>query len=124
MEEDSDLSKGELIELIKEWKKIDDELKAIQKGIKERRDKKKQISLMLVKVMRDNEIDCFDINNGKLIYTKNKVKCPLNKEYLISAIHKFLGNNKNNECEKLTEFILENRETKIKEGIRCKTNKN
>ena len=41
MDEDNDLSKGELIELIKEWKKIDDELKAIQKGIKERRDKKK-----------------------------------------------------------------------------------
>ena len=36
--------------------------------------------------MKSNEIDCFDINDGKLVYTQNKVKTPLSKKHLMSAL--------------------------------------
>ena len=39
-----------------------------QKEIKVRRNKKKELSDKLIKVMRTNDIECFDINNGKLLY--------------------------------------------------------
>jgi len=60
-----EISKAELINLVKNWKQLDDELKTIQKELKERRNKKKIITEQLVKIMRNNEIDCFDINKGK-----------------------------------------------------------
>ena len=41
-----------------------------QKQIKAKRVEKKELTGSLVDVMKTNEIDCFDINNGALVYTK------------------------------------------------------
>ena len=69
--------------------------------------------------MKTHEIDCFDINDGKLLYTKNKGKTPLNKNNLLSALEKYFDNEKVN-AEEVTNFILDNREIKIKEGLKKK----
>ena len=67
-------TKEELVKIIKEWITIDDTIKSLQKNIKDNRDIKKTLTDTLVNIMKTNEIDCFDINNGKLIFCKNKVK--------------------------------------------------
>lgn len=123
-DDETEISKTELINLIKEWKQLDDELKLIQKNIKERKDKKKILSEKLVKIMKNNEIDCFDINNGKLLYTKTKVKTTINKNYLLEIMSHYFKDDDNVEIDKVTDYILDNRNVKIKEGIRCKLNKN
>lgn len=119
-----DISKAELINLIRSWKQLDDELKTIQKQIKERRNKKKIITEQLVKIMRNNEIDCFDINNGKLLYTQSKLKSTISRPYLLDVMSKYFADDDTIEIDKVTDFILENRNVKIKEGIRCKLDKN
>lgn len=119
-----EISKAELINLIRNWKQLDDEIKLIQKDIKEKKDKKKQITEQLVKIMRNNEIDCFDINNGKLLYTKSKLKSTINRPYLLEVMSKYFADDDTVEIDKVTDFILENRNVKIKEGIRCKLDKN
>ena len=124
MSNDQDISKAELINIIKNWKQLDDELKAIQKEIKERKNKKKNLTEQLVKIMRSNEIDCFDINNGKLLYTQSKQKSSINRAYLLEVMSKYFQNDNSIEIDKVTDFILENRQVKIKEGIRCKLDKN
>ena len=88
-DEESNISKAELIEIIKEWRTLDEEIKAIQKEIKVRRNKKKELSDKLIKVMRTNDIECFDINNGKLLYTKSKLKETINKSYLMKVINNY-----------------------------------
>ncbi len=123
-DDETEISKTELITLIKEWKQLDDELKLIQKNIKERKDKKKILSEKLVKIMKNNEIDCFDINNGKLLYTKTKVKTTINKNYLLEIMSHYFKDDDNVEIDKVTDYILDNRNVKVKEGIRCKLNKN
>jgi hypothetical protein len=120
----SEISKTDLINLIRNWTQLDDELKIIQKNLKEKKNKKKQITEQLVAIMRNNEIDCFDINNGKLIYTQNKLKTSINKPYLLDIISKYFNDDSSIEIEKVTDYILNNRNIKIKEGIRCKFNKN
>lgn len=122
-EDDTNISKAHLIELIKEWRKLDEEIKTIQKEIKIRRDIKKELSNKLIKVMATNEIDCFDINNGKLLYTKSKLKEPINKSYLMKAINEFFNEDESVETEKVADHILDSRRIKIKEGIRCKLDK-
>ena len=112
-------TKEELVENIKKWVSYDYEIKNLQKSMKEIRDKKKELTKSLIDVMKNHEIDCFDINDGKLLYTKNKVKTPLNKNNLMIALEKYFENESVN-VEEVTNFILDNREIKIKENLKKK----
>lgn len=116
-------TKDELVRSIKEWVQIDSEIKALQKEIKDRREKKKELTENLVDVMKTNEIDCFNINDGKLIYSKNKVKSPVNKKHLLSCLVKYFDDD-GQTAEEISKFIMDSRETKIKETIRRKQPKN
>tara|TARA_B100001093_G_C26534263_1_gene887357 strand:- start:266 stop:619 length:354 start_codon:yes stop_codon:yes gene_type:complete len=114
-------TKDQLVQHIKEWITVDEEIKSLQKEVKTRKEKQKDLTKELMDVMKTNEIDCFDLNDGKLVYTKSKTKQTINKKYLISTLIKCLEDPK--DAEKVTEFILENREEKIRENIRRKKDK-
>lgn len=112
-------TKEELVDNIKKWVSYDYEIKNLQKSMKEIREKKKELTKSLIDVMKNHEIDCFDINDGKLLYTKNKVKTPLNKNNLMIALEKYFENESVN-VEDVTNFILDNREIKIRENLKKK----
>ena len=112
-------TKEELVENIKKWVSYDYEIKNLQKSMKEIREKKKELTKSLIDIMKNHEIDCFDINDGKLLYTKNKVKTPLNKNNLMIALEKYFENESVN-VEDITNFILDNREIKIRENLKKK----
>ena len=114
-------TKDELIKHIKDWMDVDNELKDLQRRAKDLRTTKKKLSESLVDVMKKNEIDCFDINNGKLMYTRNKVRSALNKKHLITALLDYF-NNDAKKAQDISEHILETRQVKIVEGIKHKIN--
>lgn len=116
------MDKEELVDRIKEWINIDNELKELQKASKERRLRKKELTDTLVHVMKDNEIDCFDVKEGKLIYTQNKVKTSLSKKKLLLALQSYYKDDPI-QCKNVSEFILNSREEKINETIRRKITK-
>ena len=111
-----------LINNIKNWLELDNEIKKLQKIIKEKRKEKKEYTNNLVEIMKNNEIDAFDINDGKLLFTSQKIKTPLSKKHLIFSIGKFFPNDENISAQ-LSEYILNSREIKTKENIKRK-NKN
>lgn len=113
-------SKEELVKTIKDWINIDDEIQKLQKQLKEFKLEKKELSENLLEIMKDNEIDCFDINNGKLLMHKTKTKCPLNKKALMDSLEKYFERMPNIDTNDVSNFILENREIKIKENIKRK----
>jgi hypothetical protein len=118
-------TKEVLVSAIKEWIQNDNEIKTLQREIKSRKDKKKIISDKLVNIMKTNEIDCFDINDGKLIYTQNKVKTSLSKKHITTCLEKYFKNSDNKEIvDDLSNYILDNREVKVTETIRRKQHKN
>ena len=82
-------TKEQLVQHIKGWMSNDNEIREIQARLKELKDKRKGYADNLVEIMRKNEIDCFDVNDGKLIYTKTKVKAPFNKTNLASSLMKY-----------------------------------
>ena len=112
-------SKQELVSLIKDWIGCDNKLKQLQKTAKEIRVEKKALTEHLVNVMKDNEIDCFDINDGKLVYKQNKVKTPLSKKHLLSALMNYYKDDPQS-AEEVSNFIMESREEKVKESIQRK----
>jgi chaperonin cofactor prefoldin len=63
-------TKEELVKHIRGWIQIDNDINTLQKQMKTLREDKKNLTASLVDVMKSNDIDCFDINDGKLIYAK------------------------------------------------------
>ena len=115
-------TKEELVSHIKNWIQLDNNISTLQKQIKELREQKKNLTGDLVNVMKSNEIDCFDINNGKLMYSRTRVKKPINKSSLLLALKEYFGEDTKSVAE-IGEHILNSREESIKETIRRKTNK-
>ena len=113
-------TKDVLVSKIKEWISHDDNIKLLQKQIKVHRTEKKALTDALVDIMKTNEIDCFNINDGKLVFSKNKVKNPLNKKTLLVALEKYFENTPGINAQDVGEFVFENRETTIRENIRRK----
>jgi hypothetical protein len=112
-------TKEQLVNNIKEWIKMDGEILKLKADIKERNNKKKILTNELVDVMKKNEIDCFDINGGALVYKKNKIKKPINSKTLLSALQNYYKEQPT-VAEELTQHILNSREEQVKETIKRK----
>jgi hypothetical protein len=115
-------NKEQLVKTIKEWVKIDNEIRTLQQQLSIRKKEKKTISDSLIEVMKNNEIDCFDINDGQIIYNKKNVKKPITKKMLLNVLSNFFDNDTAKATE-LNNYILENREDVVKENIVRKVNK-
>lgn len=109
-------TKDQLIQTIKEWVKIDNEIRALQKEQSKRKTEKKKISVELMEVMRANQIDCFDINDGQLMYSKKNVKKPITKKNLMTILSTYCKGDVEKAAE-MNDFILSRREEVVKESI-------
>ena len=115
-------TKEQLITNIKEWIKIDSEINNFRKQIKERTNAKKLLTENLITTMKKNEIDCFDINGGAIVYKQSKVKKALNGKSLLAALKSYYKDNEN-VAQDLTKHILDSREEQVKETIKRKIDK-
>tara|TARA_E500000178_G_C16960909_1_gene725976 strand:- start:284 stop:634 length:351 start_codon:yes stop_codon:yes gene_type:complete len=113
-------NKEVLVNLIKEWITLDDTIKEVVSKSKELKSKQKAISENLLSIMKENEIDCFDVNSSKIVYCKNKSKIGLNKKNLLENLDKYFNGREDINTSEIRDFIFENRETKIKENIKRK----
>ena len=113
------MEQDELINNIKQWLKLDNEIKELNKLIKEKRFERKQFSDNLVVTMKDRGIDCFDITGGQLQFTQNKIKKPISKKHLILSLQEFFKD-KQFETNNLCNYILNSREEITKEYIKRK----
>jgi hypothetical protein len=111
------INKTEIIESIKEWMRIDNEIRNLNKEVRDRKTQQINISKRLMTTMKDNKIDEFNVKDGKLIYSKKQVKKPITKKYLTDVLMKYYDGDAEQATE-LNSFIDENRETIAKESIR------
>jgi len=109
-------TKQQLIFSIREWVKIDNEIRKLKKEENIRKQEQKRISGHLIEVMRKNEIDEFDLNDGKIMYTKKNVKKPITKRVLLDLLQKYY-NGDSEKANDINNFILSNREEKEVESI-------
>jgi hypothetical protein len=117
-------SKEKLAQNVKNWLQIDKEIQILQKELKDRKKKKNDYTNTLLTIMKTNEIDCVDINEGKILYTQSNVKKPINKHHLEECLTKFFEKNPSIPTDEVVQFILENRPINVKESIRHKPLKN
>jgi len=112
-------TKDQLVQAVKGWIQLDNELRELAKIAKEKREQKKNISIELMEVMKTNEIECLDINDGQICYKKSKSKKPLNKDNLLGILQKYFQDDStlNSRSSDITKFIFENRDVVDKETI-------
>ena len=115
-------TKEELISNIREWIKIDNDLMNLKKEIKNKTANKKTLTENLVKVMKSNAIDCFDINGGALVYSQKKTKKPISGKYLLLQLEKYYKEQPDM-AKEVTQHLLNNREENVKEDIKRKVKK-
>jgi hypothetical protein len=115
-------TKEELIQKIKEWLKIDNDIIRLNKDLKELKKKQKILTNTLVNVMKTNQLECVDINGGKILYKKSISKKPINSKMLLNTLKTFFSTNPST-ADEVTEYILNNREIIIKETIKRKIDK-
>lgn len=107
-----------VVENVKEWIKVDNEIRVLQKEMKDRKERKKDLTAALVNILRDSDIDGWNTKEGKLEYVKTKTKSALNKAHIREALAKFIENDE--QVEAMTQFIYESRGVKEKESIKRK----
>lgn len=115
-------TKEELVQNIKDWVKIDNDIRLLNMELTKRKMEKKKISELLIQTMKTNEIDVFDINNGKIIYSKRTMKRPVTKKALLDILSKYYQGNLE-QAQDVNNFILDNREIVVKENLIHRFNK-
>jgi hypothetical protein len=118
MEED----KEQLVQIVKSWLKLDNEIRSLQQEILVRRKSKTEMSQQLMAAMKNKNIEGLDINDGQLIYTRKTVKKSMSKKMLMDILSKYYEGDfmKVNE---INSFITENREEVVRESIVRKISK-
>lgn len=112
-------AKEELISNIREWIKIDNEITKLKNELKAKTIKKKMLAENLVTVMKNNSIDCFDINGGSLIYKQKKTKNTISGKYLLKQLEQYYKDTPE-VAKDVTKHILDNRVETIKDEIKRK----
>ncbi len=109
----------ELIETVKDWITVDNEIKTLQKEAKNRRDMKKELTSKLVHIMKEKDLDFMNITGGQIVRTSTKTKSPLSKKHLLTTLIAYFKHDPTM-ASNLGKFILESRQEKIKENIKKK----
>ena len=109
-------TKDKLIKSIQEWVKLDNEMRKLKNEIKTRKTAQDQITSALITTMKTNDIDEFNINNGKLTYSNKTVKKPITKKSLLDILSKFCDGDVN-QANEIKNFILDNREDVVVEKL-------
>jgi len=113
--------RSHLIDNVKEWIHLDNEMKSLRQQMRDFRTRKRGITSTLVDIMKINDIDGIDITDGQLLYSKKKIKKPLTKKHLLASLSNYFENDKNM-VKQLSTFIMNSRESNVKEDIRRKIN--
>lgn len=108
--------KQNLLNLIREWVKNDNEIRELKKQEMIRKNNNKEITQKMFAVMRANSIECFDINDSQIIYKKTNVKKPITQKHLFQLVNEFFKDDVEKASE-LNNFLTDKRVEVVSEKI-------
>ena len=120
-EQEFQFCKEQLKANVKIYLDMDDQIKALNKAIVERRKKKNELSEEILGTMKKFEIDNMNTKNGKLIYSTTKSTKPLNKTNLITGLNLYFQDE--DKAKNISKIVLNNREKVEKVKLRRTINK-
>jgi len=111
-----DSKQRELVDIVKKWVIIDNQLNQLNKTTKQLKIDKKKINMDMMEIMKQNDIDIFDLKDGQIQYKKETKRVALSQKRLLTILskHPQLGEE---QAMALNEYVYENREEVVKESI-------
>lgn len=110
------MDRDELLAIVKDWVKNDAEIRTLQSEQQKRKQENKELSVKLMNIMKKNEIDCFDMKDGKIMYKKRNLKKPISKGILLKVLTEYFQGDQD-KVGSIQKMITENREVVVKETI-------
>jgi hypothetical protein len=101
-----DMDKTEVIRLIKEWIKADTEINEIKKIEKSKKHARQELSEQLSSLMKTNNVDCFDVADGQIVYNSRTTKNP--QKSLTILLNKYYKEDAE-QADELNKYIMDNR---------------
>jgi len=115
-------AKNKLIDIIRDWVKTDNEMRTLKSELSTRKKGKDALSSQLMNIMKEEEIDSVDINDGRIEYASRKTKKPITKKLLLNILSTYY-NGDTSMASEVNNFILSNREEVVKDVIVRKVDK-
>ena len=113
--------KDNLKDNVKEYLDIDDQIKALNKAIVERRKQKSKLSADILTMMNKFEIDNMNTKNGRLIYSVSNTSKPLSKKNLVDGLKIYFKNE--DTAKSVSQIVLDSRPTVEKITLKRTINK-
>ena len=121
-QEEFQFYKDQLKADVKSYLEIDDQIKALNKAVAERRKQKKKLSETILQTMKKFEIDNMNTKNGRLIYNVKTNLKPLNKKNLLTGLNLYFKDE--DKSTEVSKIVLSNREKVEKISLKRTINKN
>lgn len=108
--DDNDPEFIEFKENAKIWIELDDDIKTLNEALKERKQKKKELTPDLLEYMNKYKINDLNTSDGHLKFQKTTRSQSLSKKFLIEKLSNFFKNN--HKSEKVVNFLYDSRDKK------------
>lgn len=111
------INQTDLQKIVKEWLTIDDEISRFNQVLRDKKNRKKELTEYIMTFMKSNEIPFFNTSDSKLILAESKQKKPLSKENLFNLTNNYF-NNQPAQAANLVNYINNNRETFVRNRLK------
>ena len=103
---------------IQQWVSIDNQLKQLNEKTKELREKRKTIEETVITYVNNNNLSnaVFNINDGKIKFTKSKIVEPLTFKYLEKSLGEIIKNE--TQVKQIIEHLKQKRNTNVVQEIK------
>lgn len=112
MSDNEDLEKQkqiteEFVEVVKNWVKLDDEIRDYTSKLKELKNERKEFEEFILEYMSNINENVIEISDGKLRMNKSQTKTPIKEESIQNALFEITKDNE--KSIQMTKHIMENR---------------
>ena len=108
--------KQALIDIVKSWVTIDNQIRALNRKMRELKNEKKIQNEKMITIMKASDIDNFDLKDGVIRYKKETKREPLSQKRLLEILskHPQLGGE---QAKHLNQFVFDRRKVTEKDVI-------
>jgi len=115
-DKDKDKITEEFVEVVKNWVKIDDDIREKQFAIKELKTEKKEYEEFILEYMDKIDEKVITISDGNLRKNKSVTKCGIKPDTIQSALFDITKDN--SKSVEMTNYIMDKRETKERVNLK------
>lgn len=111
------MSNSAMMDAIRAWVHIDNEMRDLQKKMLALRKDKRAKTAVLTELMKSDSVDRVDLSNGYLNYVRTTVRKPITQKSLSRILLEYCKDD-SARAEEIGSFVFTNREIAMRESVK------